>query len=143
MLNKIKNRKQEGFTIIEVLIVLAIAGLIMLIVFLAVPALQRNARNNEIKSEASRIATTANEFVANANNTFPSGLADAASIKTQANVTRITSLVIGGAAPTGTAARLFAPGTCSGVAAITAPAGSRSMAVDYILDGGAKACIQI
>lgn len=31
----------RGFTIVEVMIVLAIAGLIMLIVFLAIPALQR------------------------------------------------------------------------------------------------------
>jgi prepilin-type N-terminal cleavage/methylation domain-containing protein len=37
----LKNNK-KGFTIIEVLIVLAIAGVIMVIVFLAVPALQRN-----------------------------------------------------------------------------------------------------
>jgi prepilin-type N-terminal cleavage/methylation domain-containing protein len=37
MLNKIQKRKEDGFTIIEVLIVLAIAGLIMLVVFLAVP----------------------------------------------------------------------------------------------------------
>ncbi|HPW47952.1 MAG TPA: prepilin-type N-terminal cleavage/methylation domain-containing protein, partial [Candidatus Saccharibacteria bacterium] len=35
-------KDQKGFTIIEVLIVLAIAALILLIVFLAVPALQRN-----------------------------------------------------------------------------------------------------
>jgi prepilin-type N-terminal cleavage/methylation domain-containing protein len=38
-------RKQSGFTIIELMIVLTIAGLIMLLVFLAVPALQRNSRN--------------------------------------------------------------------------------------------------
>lgn len=35
----------EGFTIIEVLIVLAIAGVILLTIFLAVPALRRNERN--------------------------------------------------------------------------------------------------
>ncbi len=58
MLNKIKNRKQEGFTIIEVLIVLAIAGLIMLIVFLAVPALQRNSRNTQRQADGSKVATS-------------------------------------------------------------------------------------
>ena len=57
MLNKIKNRKQEGFTIIEVLIVLAIAGLIMLIVVLAVPALQRNSRNTQREADATKITT--------------------------------------------------------------------------------------
>jgi prepilin-type N-terminal cleavage/methylation domain-containing protein len=42
MKNIYKQKRQQGFTIIEVLIVLAIAALILLIVFLAVPALQRN-----------------------------------------------------------------------------------------------------
>jgi prepilin-type N-terminal cleavage/methylation domain-containing protein len=46
MLHNLKKRN-EGFTIIEVMIVLAIAGLIMLVVFLAVPALQRNSRNTQ------------------------------------------------------------------------------------------------
>jgi prepilin-type N-terminal cleavage/methylation domain-containing protein len=55
MLNKIKNRKQEGFTIIEVLIVLAIAGLILLVVFLAVPALQRNSRNTSMKNDVQNV----------------------------------------------------------------------------------------
>ncbi len=59
-----KNNNQ-GFTIIEVLIVLVIAGLIMLIVFLAVPALQRNSRNNQRKSEAGRVLTAASEWRAN------------------------------------------------------------------------------
>jgi len=67
MLNKIKNRKQEGFTIIEVLIVLAIAGLIMLIVFLAVPALQRNSRNTQRTNDAALISSAVNECLNNNN----------------------------------------------------------------------------
>jgi prepilin-type N-terminal cleavage/methylation domain-containing protein len=67
MLNKIKNRKQEGFTIIEVLIVLAIAGLIMLIVFLAVPALQRNSRNTQRQADASKVATAISQCLSNRN----------------------------------------------------------------------------
>lgn len=67
MLNKIKNRKQEGFTIIEVLIVLAIAGLIMLIVFLAVPALQRNSRNTQRQADASKIAAAIGQCLGNKN----------------------------------------------------------------------------
>ena len=39
-------RKQKGFTIIEVVLVLAIAGLIFLMVFIALPALQNYATNN-------------------------------------------------------------------------------------------------
>ena len=55
MLHTYKTKRDEGFTIIEVLIVLAIAGLIMLIVFLAVPALQRNSRNTQRTNDASLI----------------------------------------------------------------------------------------
>lgn len=62
-----KSKRSEGFTIIEVLIVLAIAGLIMLAVFLAVPALQRNQRNTDRKSDVARIATALNEWSSNNN----------------------------------------------------------------------------
>ncbi|MBS7346174.1 MAG: type II secretion system protein, partial [Candidatus Sacchiramonaceae bacterium] len=39
--------KKYGFTIIEVVLVLAIAGLIFLVVFIALPALQRNQRDTQ------------------------------------------------------------------------------------------------
>jgi prepilin-type N-terminal cleavage/methylation domain-containing protein len=64
---KKQQNKSEGFTIIEVLIVLAIAGLIMLIVFLAVPALQRNSRNTQRNSDASLLASAVNECLNNRN----------------------------------------------------------------------------
>jgi len=64
---KTKLRNQKGFTIIEVLIVLAIAGLIMLIVFLAVPALQRNARNTQRTSDGSRLSAAVSECLNNNN----------------------------------------------------------------------------
>ena len=68
---KTKLKNQKGFTIIEVLIVLAIAGLILLIVFLAVPALQRNQRNTARKGDAGRVGGAATEFVSNNNGTLP------------------------------------------------------------------------
>lgn len=58
---------EKGFTIIEVLIVLAIAGLIMVIVFLAVPALQRNSRNTQRSNDASRTIAAINECTTNNN----------------------------------------------------------------------------
>lgn len=70
MLHKTNNRK-EGFTIIEVLIVLAIAGLIMLIVFMAVPALQRNSRNTQRKNEVAALHGAVNEYINNANGAVP------------------------------------------------------------------------
>lgn len=58
---------QKGFTIIEVLIVLAIAGLIMVIVFLAVPSLQRNSRNTQREADVSKIAAAISQCMANRN----------------------------------------------------------------------------
>ena len=66
MFKQLQQRKrQEGFTIIEVLIVLAIAGLIMVVVFLAVPALQRSQRNNQTKTEANNILSAYSNSVSN------------------------------------------------------------------------------
>jgi len=71
MLSSIRQKKNEGFTIIEVLIVLAIAGLIMLIVFLAVPALQRNARNTQRRSDVGNILSAITEFSNDNNGSIP------------------------------------------------------------------------
>ncbi len=72
MLSHLKKTKlSQGFTIIEVLIVLAIAGLILLVVFLAVPALQRNARNTQRGSDVSSLVGAFNEYVNNNGGTIP------------------------------------------------------------------------
>jgi prepilin-type N-terminal cleavage/methylation domain-containing protein len=73
MLNKLKKTDNKGFTIIEVMIVLAIAGLILLIVFLAVPALQRSQRNTSRKSDAGHISTAVNDFISNSGGVIPGG----------------------------------------------------------------------
>lgn len=64
-------KKTKGFTIIEVLIVLAIAGLIMSIVFIAVPQLQRNARDNRRQAMANNLSTELGSFAANNQGTYP------------------------------------------------------------------------
>ncbi len=63
-------KRTEGFTIIEVLIVLAIAGLILLIVFLAVPALQRNSRNTQRKNDVAGLLGAVSEYTNNNNGTL-------------------------------------------------------------------------
>lgn len=64
-------KNSQGFTIIEVLIVLAIAGLIMLVVFLAVPALQRNSRNTRRKQDVAAILGSLSEWISNNNGSLP------------------------------------------------------------------------
>lgn len=80
MLKSLKNRNQQGFTIIEVLIVLAIAGLIMVVVFLAVPALQRNSRNNSRTTDINNLSSAVAEYSANNEGKLP-----AASVANTAN----------------------------------------------------------
>lgn len=63
----LKKNNQKGFTIIEVLIVLAIAGLIMLVVFLAVPALRRNAANSGRTNDAAKVSSAVTDCLTNHN----------------------------------------------------------------------------
>ena len=78
MLSKLKRTKlqktDKGFTIIEIMIVLAIAGLILLIVFLAVPALQRTSRNTQIKNDAGSISGAISSYESNNNGTVPTSV---------------------------------------------------------------------
>jgi prepilin-type N-terminal cleavage/methylation domain-containing protein len=64
-------KKSEGFTIIEVLIVIAIAGLILLILFLAIPTLQRNSRNTRVRNDVSKAGGILQEIISNNNGTAP------------------------------------------------------------------------
>lgn len=58
-------KSQKGFTIIEVALVLAIGALIFLVVFLAVPALQRNQRNDARKRDISSVVDAVASYVGN------------------------------------------------------------------------------
>lgn len=58
-------RNEQGFTIIEVVLVLAIAGLIFLMVFLALPALQRGQRDTQRRDDMSRFISQIQNFQAN------------------------------------------------------------------------------
>ena len=67
----VKNNNKKGFTIIEVVLVLAIAGLIFLMVFIALPALQRSQRNTQRQNDISRFVTSVNDFKVNNGNQTP------------------------------------------------------------------------
>lgn len=77
-MQKLYKRSSKGFTIIEVLIVLAIAGLIMVVVFLAVPALQRNARNNALSTDANNVLTGVGTYSSNNGGSLPATQTSAA-----------------------------------------------------------------
>ena len=57
--------KDRGFTIIEVVLVLAIAALIFLMVFIALPALQASQRDTARKSDVSIVSAAYNSALSN------------------------------------------------------------------------------
>ena len=91
--------KQKGFTIIEVVLVLAIAALIFLMVFIALPALQKSQRDTARKNDVSVISGAVSSWQGNnRSGTFPT----AAQVREYAdNVSGNTDLAVltVGAAP--------------------------------------------
>lgn len=63
--------RQRGFTIIEVVLVLAIAGLIFLIVFVALPQLQASRRDTQRRSDFNRLYGLITNFATNNRNIYP------------------------------------------------------------------------
>jgi len=63
--------KYKGFTIIEVVLVLAIAALIFMMVFIALPALQRNQRDTQRKNDLSRVVTAINSYSSSNRGSLP------------------------------------------------------------------------
>lgn len=79
------NTKESGFTIIEVVLVLAIAGLIFLVVFLALPQLQRSQRDSARQSDVGRLISAITTYASNEGSGLP-----------PANAADVTTDVIGG-----------------------------------------------
>lgn len=150
MLSKIKKTRNEGFTIIEVMIVLAIAALILLIVLLAIPALQRNSRNTAIKNDASAIAAAVNEFSSNNDGAAPTSSGTGASsasgttvtIQGGTSTTPATAKIQGNTNVTFTGTAPSEPGNiqvlfgrkCQSATSSTTDASRRSTAVLYIVE---------
>ncbi len=66
-----RSRSYSGFTIIETLIVLALAGMILLIVFEAIPALERSSRNSARKQDVQAILAAVDHFELNNSGDLP------------------------------------------------------------------------
>lgn len=77
---KQKTSSKRGFTIIEVVLVLAIAGLIFLMVFLALPALQRSQRDTTRRNELGEFRTQVIQYQSNNRGRVPSSFGEWESI---------------------------------------------------------------
>lgn len=63
--------KKKGFTLIEVVIVLAIAALILIIVFLAVTGAQRSRRDEQRRNDLARVISQLENWASNNNGNLP------------------------------------------------------------------------
>ena len=63
--------KKNGFTIIEVVLVLAVAGLVFLMVFVALPSLQRSQRDTQRRQDIARVVTALTQYQANNQGSLP------------------------------------------------------------------------
>lgn len=62
---------KKGFTITEVVIVLAVAGLIFAIVFAAIPGLKRSSRDSQRRNIALRLKTEIETYASNNEGQYP------------------------------------------------------------------------
>ena len=143
---------QKGFTIIEVLIVLAIAGLILLIVFLAVPALQRNSRNTQRKANVSAILGAVQEFTNNNNGSLPAAACNSSNPYkfvlgtcgaptgtgadfNQGYYTAAPTVAAGAQSALATDVAVLVTGAKCGTSGATLVGSNRQIAVQYMIEG--------
>jgi len=162
-MNVQQKRKEKGFTIIEVVLVLAIAALIFLMVFIALPALQRGQRDTQRKDDLARVQTAIQQYQSNNRNSLPAagGWADftskyltvggdsfvdpAGASTTQGSVSTYQFNETTGNVPTDFASAqnfiyVSRGYTCGTDGAVTA-AGSTKIAARMKLEGGGVACV--
>jgi prepilin-type N-terminal cleavage/methylation domain-containing protein len=142
------HKKEQGFTLIEIVIVLAIAAAIMLLVFLAVSGAQKTKRDTATKSAAGQLSAQIEHYMSN-----NAGLAPAANMALGGNYIGNIKSGQGNApvpASAGNAATAANPIKYSGNMKCTTPNGSgviiagtaAQYAVSYYLEStGSNVCI--
>jgi len=154
-MNVQQKNKEKGFTIIEVVLVLAIAGLIFLMVFIALPALQRGQRDTQRKQDISRAQTKINDYQSNNRNSLPSNWDEFATKYLRAGGDTFTDpsgsdyvfddLAVGASVPNDFATAqgkvYYTTGATCGNDGAAVAAGARKVALRLKLEGGGVACV--
>ncbi len=73
MMKNFVQKKEKGFTIVEVSLVLAVAGLIFLMIFLALPALQRGQRDAKRREDIDTLLAAVKKYQTNNRGALPTG----------------------------------------------------------------------
>jgi prepilin-type N-terminal cleavage/methylation domain-containing protein len=153
---EVKNLMQEvtnkkGFTLIELVIVLAIAALILAGVLIAVTGAQKSRRDTQRKDDAAKIVSYLEQYASNNSGNYPTGAARTGFDSTYITSNNLKDPSSGNtytiAASTNVTAAPGTPGaiayninaTCNGPVATTG-AGNRKIAVVIGLEQGGSAC---
>lgn len=150
-MNVPQKSNEKGFTIIEVVLVLAIAALIFLMVFIALPALQRSQRDTQRKNDLGRVQTSIQSYQSNNRNALPDDDEFSTFINNYLKVGGDTFTDPDGTDYTisaGTVPDEFTAGqivftkraTCDGESLVTGQ-GAQKIAFQYKLEGGGVACV--
>ena len=154
-MNVQQKNNEKGFTIIEVVLVLAIAGLIFLMVFIALPSLQRGQRDAQRKTDLSRALTKVSDFQSNNRNSLPSNWDDFADKYLRVgNDTFVdpsgtdydfsplagAGSVVNGTFETNQGRIFYTTGTTCGNDGAVTSAGGRKVSLRMKLEGGGVAC---
>ena len=135
-----KRTQTSGFTIIEVVLVLAIAALIFLMIFVALPALQRGQRDTARKNDVGTIASAVSTYRSNNRNQLPAATADLDSYLDElAQISTVTVTDTGGTeAINEDAAKIYTGMECNGTDA--QDGGPRDAAVRAFIENGDVYC---
>lgn len=71
MRNLLKRQNEKGFTLIEIVIVLAIAGLIFVIIFIAIGSAQRSRRDQQRRDTVGQYFAAIDQYASNNNGGIP------------------------------------------------------------------------
>ncbi len=144
-----KRQTLKGFTIIEVVLVLAIAGLIFLMVFIALPALQRGQRDTQRRDDVAQISSQMTSYQTNNGGNLPASTAFGSFLTTYAkdlkDPTSGSAYTAGSTTattrPTAGQVQYIRSASCSGenITTIT-PTNTRAGALRIMLENGGYFC---
>ena len=128
-------RNKSGFTLIEIVIVLAIAALIMVIVFVAVQGAQRSRRDTERRAAASRVLAGLVSCASDNKGTIGGPVATATNVQCGSYITGVTNGDITGKGTLATAATNLPTSINKGYISAAANAANACVAAATLADG--------
>lgn len=145
----VHTNNKKGFTLIEVILVLAIAALIFLMIFVALPALQASQRDTARKNDASIVASAVTKYsagerqslVAADESDFLDYIDDLDQYDKDGAGTWATAINVADSVPTAkptnkAVVNVYTGAKCDGSYATDSGANSRQAAVVVVLDNG-------